>query len=106
VQGSAEAPTAVECLPAAQGVHACASAVCLYLPASHAAQTGPAEAWPALHTQSAMDALLGGECELLWHCTHCVPSSAEYEPGAHSVQGSAEAPTALECLPAAQGVHG
>jgi len=77
----------------------------LYWPASHAAQTGPAEVWPALHTQSAMDALVGGECELLWHCTHCVLSSAEYEPGAHSVQGSAEAPTAFEWLPAAHGVH-
>ena len=77
----------------------------MYLPASHAAQTGPVEVWPALHTQSAMDSLFGGECELLWHCTHCVLSSAVYDPGAQSVQGSAEAPTAFECVPAAQEVH-
>ena len=77
MQVSASAQRLPENLPAAHGVQAPEPGWLLYFPGTHAAHRVWFEVCPALHTQSATDALPGKECEWSWHCTHRVLSSVE-----------------------------
>ena len=83
VQVLATAPTLPENLPGAHAVQAPEPGWLLNFPGTHAGHPVSCEVCPAWHTQSAVESLPSSESELLWHCTHCVRSSVEYEPVAH-----------------------
>ena len=86
-----EAPTAVEYVPATQSEQVAAPVDDLYFPATHAAHEPPfGPVYPVLQLQLVKAALPSGELEL------------ELDPGQARQVELAEAPTAVEYLPAEQ----
>jgi hypothetical protein len=104
----AEAPVAVEYVPAAQSVQTALPVAILYLPATQDEQTPPfGPVKPTLHVQAARTVLEIGEYELAGHARQVAadeaPVAVEYVPAEHPVHALAD--TAVEYDPGAQFVQ-
>jgi H2-forming N5,N10-methylenetetrahydromethanopterin dehydrogenase-like enzyme len=89
----AEAPTAVEYVPAAQSLQTADPVNALYCPASHGVQVSPSGPEnPALQVQLVTTALPAGELEFGGQSLHVelaeAPKSVEYVPVAQSVHAA------------------